>query len=414
MVTKQDIKSKFERGMKPKQEDFAMLIDHTFNQSITIDKKSTSSSVALSNAIIDRIVDVDTIELTTTNNYAQFGFITPSAQGKKFAVAYEIANIGSVGVTRWGFRNGYNNSGNGIAVTDQENVVPFTLMPNTSFSGQFIIEQTNTRPNAIAVIFAGGNGAKLRLKQKIYDVTDLDSNISSAIDWVNIKEYELTLFDIAVVSKTSSKVAYRGSNWNGKTWLTIGDSIMANGGIQSAVREQLGFGTIINRGIAGAALDTMLNNVTQQDVDSADLITVYGCFNNFTQGAPAMGTVLDNPSNISGSTFASRFKYMLEQLFAMGPNKTYVIIGTHNGTDATRPPLNGPINGTNGIAEYTEMMGKISRYYGHPFVDMYGKGGINSFNLNTFTRDGLHPNDLGNQRIARILASELDMIQPLI
>ncbi|CAH0265842.1 hypothetical protein SRABI80_03337 [Peribacillus frigoritolerans] len=45
-----------------------------------------------------------------------------------------------------------------------------------------------------------------------------------------------------------------------------------------------------------------------------------------------------------------------------------------------------------------------------PYVDLYGGSGINKFNINTFSDDSLHPNDLGGKRYAEMVIDKLNSI----
>lgn len=216
----------------------------------------------------------------------------------------------------------------------------------------------------------------------------------------------------SITSGTANIALFLQSKWKDKIWTTLGDSIMYANNIQPVVNSSLGFATINNLAVAGQSVETMADNLTTEIANASDLITLYGCFNNFTPGGLPIGSITDSP-NKSGTTFLSKFKYTVETVLNLAPTKLFVIIGTHNGTDAYRPALYGAVNGSDDIGNYVKAMGELARHYGLPFIDMYNLSGFNAFSLSTYTNDNLHPNSTGAAKIGNILANELRLLEPL-
>ena len=64
---------------------------------------------------------------------------------------------------------------------------------------------------------------------------------------------------------------------------------------------------------------------------------------------------------------------------------------------------------TNGITlrEYAQSIIDAGKKYGIPVVDLYSVSGIGVNNISEMTNDGLHPNEIGQKRIANIVLSEI-------
>lgn len=195
------------------------------------------------------------------------------------------------------------------------------------------------------------------------------------------------------------------NNWKDKVWMTLGDSITFSNMYQPVVNAELNFSSIINKGVSGQSVSTMMDNVTPQEVLYADLITIYGCLNNFTPGNYPIGKLSDIP-NKEGTTFISMLKYTIEQVFIADPLAKLVIIGTHNAGDSFRPSIYQPVNGTDNVGDYVLAMGAVARYYGCHFIDLYHESGFNAFNLSIFTTDGAHLSKVGAERIGEVLVNE--------
>lgn len=216
------------------------------------------------------------------------------------------------------------------------------------------------------------------------------------------------------------------NKWNGKTWVALGDSWTAGaytdtcGRYSDYVADQLGL-TQINLGVGGTGVEVFAEQtgkpLTQEIANSADLITIWGSINNMAQNGAVCGTIDDAPS-ASGSLMA-RWKYTIEKVLALNPLVRVVIIGCPPSFHSSWTGYE-PYN-TNGdtIEHSTEMIGKLARHYGFPFVDMYHLSGFNEDNFgnsadNNYGYDKVHPSRLGVKRAASVLIGELLKLQEYI
>lgn len=206
----------------------------------------------------------------------------------------------------------------------------------------------------------------------------------------------------------------------GKKWCAIGDSItIRSGNYVGIIADELGM-EATNLGISGAGCNIMRNSFTSETnqyytedrknaVINADLITIYGCVNDWFKEvdgnkAYAIGDLYGDRSE---STFINMFKNLVEAVLQLNPTAQIVIIGCHNSFDSSRPEIYHPVRGTDTIAEYVDAMHKVARYYGLYFVDMYHESGINEFTGDMYLVDGVHPNTLGYAQISKVLKRHL-------
>ena len=391
---------------------------------MTVDLISNSANRIVNGLLNHTTINATTVEYTTNTTYGYMGFAVPNNIEKKYLAVTKITNIGTINIGAIRLMLAYRT---------------FTLPGAVNLNGMYLggsvglspgqshqavtIFSTNDDPTAnklnhphVSLGYTSStNGSNIRFEQRIYDVTNLTNKEINEIDWANLVSNTVLKATFAAKAGTANSIQYRGSSWQGKTWLTIGDSITAPGTYQNLVQESLGFSNVINRGIPGSTILGMMANVTDADIQSADLITIYGALNNFTIGAPRLGTLTDEPTSVmSGNSFLSNLKYVIEYILTRKPTARLVIIGTHNASDPPRrPELYAPINGTDNLGDYVKGMGEVARYYGLPFIDMYGMCGFNAFNLSTYTTDGVHLNLIGYQRISSVISGELQKIEPI-
>jgi len=378
------------------------------NKIITLNQLVNTSYMHNGTADGSTVVDnSNTDEILTNTAYGTFGFHVSNVNGHVYKSVTTVTNLGSTtaSVNTMSAYGNYNSNQNGNVTLNGINLsASQSIIAGASytFTDQFTSNQSAYSRTAVC-IFTALNGAHLKVSQNTYDITGLTALQISMLNWLNVSHY-------SIISDSSLNVL---SKWYGKTWVVLGDSIMQHNNIQPIVQSALGFGTVVNLAISGQAVATMADNLTLAQAQAADIITLYGCLNDFVPNGSPLGTINDTP-NKTGSTFLSRLKYTIETILTLVPTAFLVIIGTHNAADAYRPPIYGYINGTQGIVDYVAGMQQVAQHYGLPFIDMFGKSGFNAFSLTAYTgSDGAHPNSVGAAKIASILVDEFTKVQPL-
>lgn len=139
-----------------------------------------------------------------------------------------------------------------------------------------------------------------------------------------------------------------------------------------------------------------IDRVDKMDED-ADLIVVFGGTNDFGHGTPDLGKLGDTDEY----TFFGGLRAVAEKLIVRYPTSEIVFMTPLHrlGEDVLinqmgdpRPPLSA----------YADAVIAVANYYGFPVLDLFRQSGIQpNFepNKKTYTVDGLHPNDLGMERL---------------
>ena len=64
----------------------------------------------------------------------------------------------------------------------------------------------------------------------------------------------------------------------------------------------------------------------------------------------------------------------------------------------------------NTLLDYVNAIKDIAFKYSIPVLDLYEIGGINSYTYNTYTLDGLHPNNAGYAELSGKLLSKVESL----
>ena len=62
------------------------------------------------------------------------------------------------------------------------------------------------------------------------------------------------------------------------------------------------------------------------------------------------------------------------------------------------------------LIQYVDAIKETCAFYGIPCIDMYSESGLNRFNINEFTIDGVHGNLAGHERFAAMIAAKIKAI----
>lgn len=150
-----------------------------------------------------------------------------------------------------------------------------------------------------------------------------------------------------------------------------------------------------------------LDRVEKMDAD-ADVVVVFGGTNDFGHGDAPLGTM----SETDEYTFYGAYKSLMDRLIERFPAARIVLMTpTHRLSEAKimseaglrRDPL----------VKYVQAVREIGDYYSAPVLDLWACSGIQPLNpilKEKYTKDGLHPNDAGHERIADLLIAFLGTI----
>lgn len=237
------------------------------------------------------------------------------------------------------------------------------------------------------------------------------------------------------------------NGWSKKKWCSYGDSITASNGWQPTVTGALGFGEHYLRGIGGTTFhekgsvawideegnylarpdnggtqpegsieiqSSMCNNerITKTIPTDVDLVVVMGGTNDF--GNTELG---DLSYPYDDNTFKGSVALTVERIQAHVPDAIIVLVSPVSGRVGEDDEGNTiPAIGGNGLTteDYAKAIEEVAHYLSIPFIDVYGKCGINHLNRDKYLSDIVHPNNDGYvKKMAPVIVGGLKLIDPL-
>jgi lysophospholipase L1-like esterase len=221
------------------------------------------------------------------------------------------------------------------------------------------------------------------------------------------------------------------SKWRNKTWHVIGDSITWQDqkvyagttevaqGYQTLINETVKFKEIRNAGISGASMAKSSKYPSPNGSNCAagvdpgvnyadvDLITLFAGTNDFKLNVPLgiQGQIGD--TSFDDTTFYGAYRKLLEHILTAKPTiKIYLLASLQRDNSGYDVNFTNPAGCK--LIDYVNAVKEIGQMYGLPVLDLYATSGITRLTLDTYTRDGLHPNDLGYARIADVTKGFLE------
>ncbi|HFL3592947.1 TPA: SGNH/GDSL hydrolase family protein [Clostridioides difficile] len=222
-----------------------------------------------------------------------------------------------------------------------------------------------------------------------YMLVDLNNSSSVFSDTQNNTSLESTYFN----------------KWKGKSWITLGDSITRANGYQDKLKNILGFSRIDNMGENGQTMVSQSKNKSTYtlgktiDYKVYDLATIFIGTNDFRYNKKLGKIKASGSIRFDETTFTGSYQLLIEKILSSNPSIDLVLI-----TPPQRIRDGYDIDFTNEVGskliDYVNVIKSLGEMYSLPVLDLYSEGGISKKNISTFTRDGLHPNDVGYDRIS--------------
>lgn len=216
--------------------------------------------------------------------------------------------------------------------------------------------------------------------------------------------------------------------WEGKHWITLGDSITAqdgrvyNGtetiarGYQTVVHETLNFGSIDNKGVSGrpmanGSVNGFGTNTTGKNVSytESDLVTIAAGTNDFKLNVSlgSIGQIGD--TEFDSDTFYGAYRDLVEYILSDNP-AVRIVLFTPLQRDNDSYDVNYVNSAGHQLIDYVKAVQEIGGMYSLPVCDLYRNSGFTKKTLELFTLDGLHPNDFGYERMGKYAAKFLDSL----
>lgn len=210
--------------------------------------------------------------------------------------------------------------------------------------------------------------------------------------------YDVAVPQADVIPALKNLLGITANDLAGLTWAVLGDSITAAPGLErnyhGIIGEKLGL-TSINYGYSGSWIshtDAMPEGNEMcvcyaTMTDDADIITCFGGINDINNGA-ALGEMGDTES----TTFYGAMDILIQGLLRKYPGKRIGFITPLRYGDGAKAKL------------YIEAIHEVCEKYAVPVLDLYREGMASTATEElsaTYFKDGLHPNELGHDVIAR-------------
>lgn len=194
------------------------------------------------------------------------------------------------------------------------------------------------------------------------------------------------------------------SKWFGKKCLQLGDSITWYDGHTNTISETVkGYAgylrdiglTVDNKGVSGAGIAALSSHDDVSEIVDQitnfyryDLITIAAGVNDYMFRNSPIGEFATD--NFDKTVFTQAYQYVIETILAANPTVQIVLftpLKAYTKTDANTEGLY--------LKDYANRIKEIGEYYSIPVLDLYSISGFNSFNIQNYTIDSLHPNNAG-------------------
>lgn len=198
-----------------------------------------------------------------------------------------------------------------------------------------------------------------------------------------------------------------------KKWLAVGDSITAgetnsNISYTKYVSSSVGL-DCIKEGHSGYSFSRLMQNFADYDTgNTADIITIFAGTNDFNASHGA-GTENDTWT-AQNETIWAVCNFAMPYLQNRYPTKSIIFFTPiqrhYTGSD---PDVNTTMVDENDVTlrQYAEAFIAAGVKYGIPVIDLYSISGFGVTNMASMTNDGLHPNDIGQRRLAQIIGDAI-------
>jgi len=145
-------------------------------------------------------------------------------------------------------------------------------------------------------------------------------------------------------------------------------------------------------------------------IPDADIVVVFGGTNDFGHGDAPMGTVKDRTND----TFYGACHMLMQQLINRYPYAQLIVMTPLHRIGEEMMPFNeAGIRRAGILKNYVDAIRDVAEFYSVPVVDLFAESGLQprvKILRELYMPDGLHPNDLGHQKIANRLMALLDRL----
>lgn len=204
------------------------------------------------------------------------------------------------------------------------------------------------------------------------------------------------------------------SIFNGKKLTTYGDSITANGGWQSYLKDYFGF-IIENKGIGGTTVADNGNGDSfciQNRIDTissdSDVVIIMGGTNDCGQSIE-IGD-LTYSDGFDTTKFKGGLATTIRMVQNRCPNALIFVASLCGGRGNTAGEnLDTPVYNSKNLTsyDYAKATKDVAEFFNIQYIPIFEECGINCWNRATYIADTVHPNDYGKKQLAKIFIKHL-------
>lgn len=227
--------------------------------------------------------------------------------------------------------------------------------------------------------------------------------------------------DVSTLKSTveNLEIGVAPTQWTGAKYDSFGDSItwqdakaynggQQNGqiavGYQTLLKQILGFDSYVNYGESGATTIQVIEQFRDKSDRNYDIATFFFGTNDFMKHV-----ALGQRSDTSTTTFYGALRFLCNKIVELKPNKPVLFITPLQRWGYVYEGKATTLINDEGVAleQYVNAIKEVCGEYGFPVVDLYHNSQINRWNIGTYTKDGLHPIDIGYVHIAYLIKNSI-------
>jgi lysophospholipase L1-like esterase len=213
--------------------------------------------------------------------------------------------------------------------------------------------------------------------------------------------------------------------WQGKTFVTLGDSITHQDGkpymegpekgkiargYQTILKESLGFSSYDNYGVSGRPIANGTVNGTGTNITAKtlsyhlyDLVIIAGGTNDFKLNVP-MGDHLV----LNTHTFYGAYQGLIEHILHNYSKQIVLLTPLERNKDGYDNHSFNKVG--HQLKDYVDAIKELGEMYSLPVCDLYTNSGFTHETLSIYTWDGLHPNDVGYKKMAECICQFINKL----
>lgn len=258
---------------------------------------------------------------------------------------------------------------------------------------------------------------------EVTKASTIDPQVSQALVGADGKTYTNLSKRFDSVDSSLAEKATK-TKWKNKIGVALGDSITwqdgqpytGNGliakGYQTLIKEEKGLAEYRNYGQSGKSMSGSTSgdtNVIGKTIDytGVDFVTILAGTNDFKLNVNIgpLGKIGDTSFNTS--YFIGAYRSLIEYILTQKPT-IKIFLMTPLQRDQTGYDVNFVNLVNHKLIDYVNAVKRVGSLYSIPVLDLYSVSGITKLTLNTYTNDGLHPNDLGYARMTEFISPFLE------